>query len=114
MSFNSSASGIPTVRRLNVESSLYERTNVSAGAARRVKEESKYKWQHRCSCRAEALTQQKVLSSQASRSTDIRFLLMLNMRISQRLRHTFTGVGWVVGNSCPFSWPFRQLRRRGM
>ena len=33
MSFNSSASGIPTVRRLNVESSLYERINVGVGAA---------------------------------------------------------------------------------
>jgi hypothetical protein len=43
MSFNSSASGIPTVRRLNVESSFYERINVGVGGrdgiARRVKEE---------------------------------------------------------------------------
>ena len=45
MSFNSSASGIPTVRRLNVESSLYERINAGVGSregvARRVREESK-------------------------------------------------------------------------
>ena len=67
MSFNSSASGIPTVRRLNVKSSLYERINVGVGGrdglARRVKEESKYKWQYLCSCRAEVLAQQKVLFS---------------------------------------------------
>src|ERR1700686_1723450 len=64
-SFNSSASGIPTVRRLNVESSMYERINVGVGGrdgiARRVREESKCKWQYRCSCHAQALAQQKVL-----------------------------------------------------
>jgi hypothetical protein len=65
MSISSLNSGIPTVRRLNVESSLYERMNAGVGAAiaRRGKEESKYKWQYLCSCRAEVLAQQKVLFS---------------------------------------------------
>jgi hypothetical protein len=67
MSFNSSASDIPNVRRLNVESSLYERINMGVWGrdelARRVKEESKYKWQYLCSSRAGVLAQQQVLFS---------------------------------------------------
>jgi hypothetical protein len=55
------------VRRLNVESSLYEWINVGLGGrdgiARRVREESKYNWQYLCSCRTELLAQQKVLFS---------------------------------------------------
>jgi hypothetical protein len=67
MSFNSSASDIPNVRRLNVESSLYERINMGVWGrdeiARRVKEESKYKGSIYAVAAREVLAQQKVLFS---------------------------------------------------